>query len=476
MLKLATPALCGTRVVWSADQDDTLNTDYLARIDGRESWACPVQNSLKGPGPSFTPRTDGDLTQILGTIRNYAPHTNIFTYIDSTILDDITDTQDGYQIADPKSRLPGPDLPGCVFSLSELLKYESGPNLGQYYRPYRVDVRIEASRNKLLATIKSEMLARQALGYSGVRTDNWLCREIDGAGIYPLTLAQELVYFRLLNEMLHSIGFYHIANIGYTAMSYPTVMSDDQLDQIARADVVDFEQVDNPAYFATQAAVNEWLRKAKRLIDGGCCPDLLPTTAYNPPGTYPGGYIAGILFYNGMACALDNSFVSVPLFVDRLSVQDVLLTTPKLMGTTTVCAARTDSSLVVQRGLTKKTVVVDTVSRAATFITIGGPTMPVQALGRYQIVDGAIQPCGYQQITDVSGVTNLTVPAGANTALIQVEGSQVRWVDDGTNPSAGIGMFIPVNGGQWYVGDLGRLKLIQDAAGAKLNVSYYRSG
>jgi hypothetical protein len=93
-----------------------------------------------------------------------------------------------------------------------------------------------------------------------------------------------------------------------------------------------------------------------------------------------------------------------------------------------------------------------------------------------QIVDGAIRPLGYQQITDVSGVTTLTVPAGANTALIQAEGSQVRWVDDGTNPAAGVGMFIPVNGGQWYVGDLSRLKLIQDNSGAKLNVSYYASG
>ena len=124
----------------------------------------------------------------------------------------------------------------------------------------------------------------------------------------------------------------------------------------------------------------------------------------------------------------------------------------------------------------KQTVSADTVSRVVTYSNIGAPNMPGAATGRMQIVDGAIRPLGYQQITDVSAITTLTVPAGANTALIQAEGSQVRWVDDGTNPAAGVGMFIPVNGGQWYVGDLSRLKLIQDNSGAKLNVSYYASG
>jgi hypothetical protein len=476
---LRTPQQTGCFWVWSADQDDTNNPDYMARIDGRESFIVPVQNTLKGPGPTFTPRTDGDRATIMAAIMRAAPRSNIFTYIDSTILDDISDTQDGYQMADPFDRFPGPDFSGCIFSMGELLKYEAGPSIGQYVHPYSVDIRQTGARNKLLDAMRTEMLARKALGYTGVRTDNWRSTEIDSSSSpYPISLAQMFVYFGLLNDVLHSIGFYHLPNFGYTAMHYPTIMSDAQLAQLALADAVDFELSDNPTFFASKAAVDEWLRKAKLFVDNHCYPVLLPTTSYNPPGTYPAGYYQGILFYCGMAAALGDAFYSQPLFVDRLNTLDTLLATPKLLGTVTACGARSAADLVVQRGLTKKTVIINTVSRAVTYITIGPPMPTIQAAsGRYQIVDGAIRPAGYRQITDLSGVVSLDATiVGANCVLLQAENAQVRWCDDGTNPTASTGMFIPVGGGQWYVGDLTRLKLIQAAAGAVLNCSYYFSG
>lgn len=88
-------------------------------------------------------------------------------------------------------------------------------------------------------------------------------------------------------------------------------------------------------------------------------------------------------------------------------------------------------------------------------------------------VSGPI-PVGYQQITSVSTSTALTVPAGANVALIQAETQAVRWRDDGEDPTDSVGMALAANETLPYTGNLGAIRLIQQSAGAKLNVSYYR--
>jgi len=86
-------------------------------------------------------------------------------------------------------------------------------------------------------------------------------------------------------------------------------------------------------------------------------------------------------------------------------------------------------------------------------------------------------PLGYQQITTLSSAVGLTVPSGANMALITCTTQNVRWRDDGTNPTASIGMLCLATGGDaglWYKGDLSKLKFIEATASAALNVSYYR--
>jgi hypothetical protein len=80
---------------------------------------------------------------------------------------------------------------------------------------------------------------------------------------------------------------------------------------------------------------------------------------------------------------------------------------------------------------------------------------------------------GYQQITDLSSAVGLTIPSGATLALIVPETQNVRWRDDGTNPTASVGMPIFVGASLSYDGDLNRIKFIQEAASAKLNISYY---
>jgi len=88
---------------------------------------------------------------------------------------------------------------------------------------------------------------------------------------------------------------------------------------------------------------------------------------------------------------------------------------------------------------------------------------------------------GYQQITDLSSAVGLTVPTqtpnGSNTkanfALIIAETQNVRWRDDGTNPTASVGMLLVAGTPLQYDGDLSRIKFIETTGSAKLNISYY---
>ena len=96
-------------------------------------------------------------------------------------------------------------------------------------------------------------------------------------------------------------------------------------------------------------------------------------------------------------------------------------------------------------------------------------------------VSGYRRPLGYQQITSLASATQLTLPtppAGSNVGyvVIQCEGAgtdSVRWRDDGTAPTASVGMML--DGGQEldYTGDPTMIQFIVDAGSPKLNISYY---
>ena len=99
---------------------------------------------------------------------------------------------------------------------------------------------------------------------------------------------------------------------------------------------------------------------------------------------------------------------------------------------------------------------------------------------------------GYAQYTGLSAATLLTdAPATGHAlptsdpsvwgnrplvALLQAEAQNIRWTDDGiTTPTATIGMVL-IAGDQpfLYDGPLNKLQFIRAAAGAILNVGYYR--
>ena len=94
----------------------------------------------------------------------------------------------------------------------------------------------------------------------------------------------------------------------------------------------------------------------------------------------------------------------------------------------------------------------------------------------------AVTNClGYQQITSLSASTGLTVPTLApdgsfqkpTFALIIAEGAPVRWRDDGTAPTASVGMPLAIGVPLQYDGDLNKIKFIEQSGSAKLNISYY---
>lgn len=94
------------------------------------------------------------------------------------------------------------------------------------------------------------------------------------------------------------------------------------------------------------------------------------------------------------------------------------------------------------------------------------------------IVDSNWQSAGFQQITSLGTSTALTVPDNAKVAIIQCTAQNVRWRDDGTAPTAAIGMQLlttaSANLNQLvYRGHLQNLRFIEEVAGAVLNVSYY---
>jgi hypothetical protein len=89
------------------------------------------------------------------------------------------------------------------------------------------------------------------------------------------------------------------------------------------------------------------------------------------------------------------------------------------------------------------------------------------------VVSGIDTPVGYEQITSLSSAESLTVPKNARWALIIPETQAVRWRDDGTDPSATVGMPLAVGQPLQYTGSLAGIRFIEQTASAKINIAYY---
>lgn len=99
------------------------------------------------------------------------------------------------------------------------------------------------------------------------------------------------------------------------------------------------------------------------------------------------------------------------------------------------------------------------------------------------MADRNLDALGYGQITSLSAAVAVSsatfagaagFPAGTSEVVLQPETQNVRYRDDGTNPTASVGMILFA--GTMYTFDINqiaRMNVIETVASAKLNISCY---
>lgn len=92
---------------------------------------------------------------------------------------------------------------------------------------------------------------------------------------------------------------------------------------------------------------------------------------------------------------------------------------------------------------------------------------------RTYLIDGKLVPLGYEQVTTLTSSTPIEPPTGARVAVIQALVQNVRWRDDGEDPTNSVGMQLAAGRDMLYTGNLVDIRFIEEAASAQLNISYY---
>lgn len=92
------------------------------------------------------------------------------------------------------------------------------------------------------------------------------------------------------------------------------------------------------------------------------------------------------------------------------------------------------------------------------------------------VQDPLLQDNGYEQITGLSTVKTLTVPANTVSALVQVDVSDVRYLMNGSNPTANVGNSMGVGDRiKFNAVEAASLKFIEVDSGAILDVQYEKA-
>jgi hypothetical protein len=92
-----------------------------------------------------------------------------------------------------------------------------------------------------------------------------------------------------------------------------------------------------------------------------------------------------------------------------------------------------------------------------------------------------LQPMGFAQILMTSNpqtfaAAGVTVPTGARLAVITVDAANIRYRDDGTAPTASIGILLSSSAPTpyQYSGDLSAIEFVAVSGSPLLNVSFYK--
>lgn len=95
-----------------------------------------------------------------------------------------------------------------------------------------------------------------------------------------------------------------------------------------------------------------------------------------------------------------------------------------------------------------------------------------RALGYGQFAAGGVDASTLLSTISVNGVVG--IPAGTTLAIISPAAQAVRWRDDGTAPTAAVGMPLAIAAELRYTAaNFATLRFIAQAAGAVLNVTFY---
>ncbi len=89
-----------------------------------------------------------------------------------------------------------------------------------------------------------------------------------------------------------------------------------------------------------------------------------------------------------------------------------------------------------------------------------------------------ITPLGYCQLTSIAASTLISscaggIPALTGWAVICIETAAIRWRDDGTAPTASVGMPIVAGGCFNYSGTFATLRVIAQTGSPVVNISFY---
>lgn len=86
---------------------------------------------------------------------------------------------------------------------------------------------------------------------------------------------------------------------------------------------------------------------------------------------------------------------------------------------------------------------------------------------------GVAPPLGYGQNATLTTVSALpTIPGSSVTALVIPRGA-IRWRDDGTNPTASVGMYLAADQPLSYQGSLAAFRMVAVTGSVEVNVSFY---
>jgi hypothetical protein len=88
------------------------------------------------------------------------------------------------------------------------------------------------------------------------------------------------------------------------------------------------------------------------------------------------------------------------------------------------------------------------------------------------IADATLEPAGYRQLTPTTA-QGVSIGNG-RVAVIQVLNQNVRYRDDGINPTSTVGIRIHAGETIFYTGNLRALRFIEESSGAEINLAAYK--